>query len=141
VAPNPDFVLHLGNARAAILSHDYARMYKGRFIVRFEDTDPRLKKAQLEYYDIIREDLRWLDCGWDEEAIQSDRIPNYYAVGKALVSKGHAYVCQCETERWRALVDAQTPCPDRELSVETQNSRWERMLDGSYKEGEAVFRV
>jgi hypothetical protein len=44
IAPNPDFVLHLGNARAAVLSHDYARMYKGKFIVRFEDTDPRLKK-------------------------------------------------------------------------------------------------
>ena len=45
MAPNPDFVLHLGNARAAILSHDYARMYNGQFVVRFEDTDPRLKKA------------------------------------------------------------------------------------------------
>ena len=141
VAPNPDFVLHIGNARAAVLSHDYAKMYKGRFILRFEDTDPRLKKAQLEYYDIIREDLRWLGCGWDEEAIQSDRIQNYYAVGKTLLSKGYAYVCQCETERWRALVAAQTPCPDRELGVEPQVSRWERMLDGGYKEGEAVFRV
>ena len=36
IAPNPDFVLHIGNARAAVLSHDYARMYKGKFIVRFE---------------------------------------------------------------------------------------------------------
>lgn len=53
LAPNPDFVLHLGNARAAVLSHDYAKMYKGKFIVRFEDTDPRLKKAQLGYYEKI----------------------------------------------------------------------------------------
>ena len=141
VAPNPDFVLHIGNARPAILSHDYAVMYKGSFIVRFEDTDPRLKKAQLEYYDIIREDLRWLDCGWDEEVIQSDRIPNYYAVGKALLSQGHAYVCQCQPEHWRALVAARTPCPDRELSAEKQVMRWEKMLDGGFKEGEAVYRV
>ena len=141
VAPNPDFVLQLGNARAAILSHDYAAMYKGRFIVRFEDTDPRLKKAQLAYYDIIREDLRWLGCGWDEEAIQSDRITNYYAVGKTLLSNGHAYICQCQPEHWRALVSARTPCPDREISVEKQIARWEKMLDGSFKEGEAVFRV
>ena len=141
VAPNPDFVLHIGNARPAILSHDYAVMYKGSFIVRFEDTDPRLKKAQLEYYDIIREDLRWLDCGWDEEVIQSDRIQNYYAVGKALLSQGHAYVCQCQPEHWRALVAARTPCPDRELSAEKQVMRWEKMLDGGFKEGEAVYRV
>ena len=141
VAPNPDFVLHIGNARAAILSHDYAAMYKGRFIVRFEDTDPRLKKAQLEYYDIIREDLRWLDCAWDEEAIQSDRLPNYYAVGKALLTEGHAYICQCQPEHWRSLVAARTPCPDRELGVEKQIARWEKMLDGGYAEGEAVYRV
>ena len=141
VAPNPDFVLHIGNARAVVLSHDYAAMYKGRFIVRFEDTDPRLKKAQLVYYDIIREDLKWLDCAWDEEVIQSDRILNYYAIGKTLLSQGHAYICQCQTEDWRARVAAKAACPDRELSVEKQMARWEKMLDGGFKEGEAVYRV
>src|SRR5690242_4955047 len=50
-APNPDFVLHLGSIRAIMLSHDYARMYKGQFLLRFDDTDPRLKKSALEYYD------------------------------------------------------------------------------------------
>ncbi len=141
IAPNPDFVLHLGNARAAILSHDYARKYKGKFIVRFEDTDPRLKKAQLQYYEIIREDLRWLGCEWDEEYIQSDRITNYYEIGQALLSKEAAYICECKPERFRELVNTNTPCPDRELHVETQIMRWEKMLDGGYREGEAVFRV
>ncbi len=37
-APNPDFVLHLGSIGAIILSHDYARMYNGRFLLRFDDT-------------------------------------------------------------------------------------------------------
>jgi len=74
-APNPDFVLHLGSIRAIILSHDYARMYKGRFLLRFDDTDPRLKKSALEYYDLIREDVPWLECQWDAEYIASDRIP------------------------------------------------------------------
>lgn len=141
LAPNPDFVLHIGNARAAILSHDYARMYKGKFIVRFEDTDPRLKKAQLRYYDIIREDLKWLGCGWDEEYIQSDRLPIYYETAQALLKKAAAYVCECEPERFRELVNHNSPCPDREQSVETQTKRWEKMLDGGYKAGEAVLRV
>jgi glutamyl-tRNA synthetase len=30
-APNPDCVLHLGSARAIILSHEYSRLYNGRF--------------------------------------------------------------------------------------------------------------
>jgi len=44
-SPNPDCVLHLGSARAIILSHEYAQMYKGKFILRFEDTDPKVKKS------------------------------------------------------------------------------------------------
>ncbi|MFN3268706.1 MAG: glutamate--tRNA ligase family protein, partial [Zestosphaera sp.] len=42
-APNPDFYIHLGNARPAILSYEYAKMYGGVMILRFEDTDPRIK--------------------------------------------------------------------------------------------------
>lgn len=141
LAPNPDFVLHLGNARAAILSHDYARMYKGKFIVRFEDTDPRLKKAQLGYYEKIREDLRWLRCEWDEEYIQSDRLPTYYEVVDDLVKSGTGYVCECNPEQFRNLVNKNRPCPDRNLNVDSQEKRWQRMLAGDYKEGEAVLRI
>jgi len=141
IAPNPDFVLHIGNARAAILSHDYARMYKGKFIVRFEDTDPRLKKAQLRYYDMIREDLRWLGCEWDDEFIQSDRISYYYEVGSSLVAKAAAYICECDPEQFRKFISARKACPDRDLAPQENSKRWERMLDGGYDEGSAVFRV
>jgi len=141
LAPNPDFVLHIGNARAAILSHDYARKYKGKFIVRFEDTDPRLKKAQLGYYEKIREDLRWLGCEWDEEYIQSDRLPIYYEVAGALVKSAAAYVCECEPEEFRTLANGNRACPDRDLNVELQEKRWERMRSGNYEEGGAVLRI
>jgi len=141
IAPNPDFVLHIGNARAAILSHDYARMYKGKFLVRFEDTDPRLKKAQLQYYDLIREDLRWLKCDWDGELIQSDRIPLYYDVAAELIQRGSAYICECSQESFREQANSGSACPDRELNPETQERRWREMLDGGYGEGQAVFRV
>src|SRR5207247_3486519 len=87
-APNPDFVLHLGSIRAIILSHDYARMYKGRFLLRFDDTDPRLKKSALEYYDLIREDVRWLECQWDAECTASDRIPVYYEHAERVLKSG-----------------------------------------------------
>lgn len=141
IAPNPDFVLHIGNARAAILCHDYARMYKGKFIVRFEDTDPRLKKPQIEYYDLIREDLRWLGCEWDAECIQSDRLELYYEVGRALLVKGAAYVCQCQPEQFRSLVNRSLPCRDRNLPNSEHIERWNKMLEGGYGEGEAVVRV
>ena len=59
-APNPDFYIHLGNARPALLSYEYAREYRGRFVLRFEDTDPRTKRPMPEAYRAIKEDLKWL---------------------------------------------------------------------------------
>lgn len=140
-APNPDFVLHFGQARAIYLSHDYARMYKGKFILRFEDTDPRTKKPRLEFYDAIREDIRWLGCRWDEEYIQSLRLETYYEVAGKLVESGGAYVCTCSRREFRGYISASKPCPCRGLTVEEHRERLERMLEGVYGEGEAVLRV
>ena len=97
-SPNPDCVLHLGSARAILLSHEYARMYNGKFILRFEDTDPKIKKPSLKFYDSIRQDLKWLGCKVDEEYIQSDRLPIYYQYTEKLVGDGNAYVCECPAE-------------------------------------------
>ena len=140
-SPNPDSVLHLGNARAVILSHDYARKYSGVFILRFEDTDPRLKKASLQYYGLIRDDLKWLECTWDEEYFQSDRLEIYYKYAEELIRKGGAYVCECAPESFRQLVEAGRACLCRSLSPNENLARWERMLEGKYQEGEAVLRV
>ncbi|MEM3699383.1 MAG: glutamate--tRNA ligase [Candidatus Bathyarchaeia archaeon] len=140
-SPNPDCVLHLGSARAIILCHEYAHMYKGKFILRFEDTDPKLKKPVLEFYDRIREDLAWLGCKPDEEYIQSDRIPIYYEFAERLLREGNAYVCTCPPEQFRKKTLANQPCRCRNLPPEEQFERWQHMLKGDYKEGEAVFRI
>ena len=140
-SPNPDCVLHLGSARAIILSHEYARMYRGKFILRFEDTDPKLKRPVLEFYNRIREDLAWLECKPDEEHVQSDRIPIYYEYAEKLIRDGNAYVCTCQPQAFREKVLAQKPCPCRNLPPEEHLERWSRMLEGIYKEGEAVVRV
>ncbi len=140
-SPNPDCVLHLGSARAIVLSHEYARMYNGKFILRFEDTDPKTKKPQLQFYDAIRADLKWLGCKWDEEYIQSDRLPIYYDWTEKLISVGGAYVCECTPEEFRKKTLAKEACPCRNLSVAEQLERWHKMLAGGYQEGQAVVRV
>jgi glutamyl-tRNA synthetase len=140
-SPNPDCVLHLGSARAIILCYEYARMYKGKFILRFEDTDPKLKRPVLEFYDRIREDLAWLGCKPDEEYIQSDRIPVYYEYAERLLKEGNAYVCTCQPEQFRKRILARKPCKCRNMPPTEHLARWQRMLRGEYKEGEAVCRV
>jgi glutamyl-tRNA synthetase len=140
-SPNPDCVLHLGNARAIILCHEYANLYKGKFILRFEDTDPKLKRPVLEFYDRIREDLAWLECKPDEEYIQSDRIPIYYEYAERLLKDGNAYVCTCQPEQFREKILASKPCKCRDLPPGEHLARWQCMLEGKYKEGDAVVRV
>ncbi|RLI45838.1 glutamate--tRNA ligase [Candidatus Bathyarchaeota archaeon] len=140
-SPNPDCALHLGSTRAIILCYEYAKMYDGLFYLRFEDTDPRLKKSALPFYDLIREDLVWLGCKWDKEFIQSDRIPIYYEHAKRLLKKGHAYVCTCSRQEFREKVTAKQSCHCRDLTPEKQLVRWRHMLNGTYGEGEAVMRI
>jgi len=140
-SPNPDCVLHLGSARAIILSHEYARIYNGRFILRFEDTDPKVKRPSLVFYDKIREDLTWLGCKVDEEYIQSDRLPVYYEYAEKLLKEGNAYICTCIPDEFRKKTLNNKPCPCRSLPPAEHLERWTRMLNGSYAEGEAVMRV
>jgi glutamyl-tRNA synthetase len=113
----------------------------GKFILRFEDTDPKVKKPVLEFYARIREDLEWLGCKIDEEYIQSDRVPVYYEYTERLLREGNAYVCTCQPEQFRKKALARKPCSCRNLPAEAHLERWQRMLNGGYAEGEAVVRV
>ena len=140
-SPNPDCVLHLGSARAILLSHEYARIYNGKFILRFEDTDPKIKRPSLKFYDSIRQDLKWLGCTVDEEYIQSDRLPIYYEYTEKLIGDGNAYVCECVPEVFRKMIFEKQACPCRDLPASENLERWHRMLDGGYTEGQAVVRV
>jgi len=140
-APNPDGPLHLGNARPIILCKEYARMYNGHFILRYEDTSPEIKAPILEAYGWIIEDLEWLDAKPDEVYIQSDRLGIYYNYAEDLLLNGSAYVCTCKPEKFKEIYLAKKPCPCRHLVPGAQLERWRKMLDGSYKRGEAVMRI
>lgn len=139
-APNPDGALHLGNARPAVLCDEYAKKYKGKFILRFDDTDPKVKTPEKRFYKMIRDDLKWLKIRVHKEAIASKRLNIYYQYAEKLVRGGNAYVCECG-DAWKAFRDKSSACPCRSLSAKEQLKRWQKMLKHRYKEGQAVLRI
>lgn len=140
-APNPNGAPTLGSVRGIIINSEYAKRYGGKFILRFDDTDPKMKKPMIEAYDWYIEDCEWLDAKPDEIVIASERIDLYYEYAKELIGIGGAYVCFCSAEEFKRHKDAGVPCPHREMGVEESVHAWEDMLDGVYDEKEAVLRV
>jgi glutamyl-tRNA synthetase len=94
-APNPDGALHLGSAEPIIFCDEYAKMYRGHFILRYEDTSSDVKPPIPEMYDEIIKDLNWLGVKIDEKYIQSERLEIYYDYTEKLLEMGNAYVCTC----------------------------------------------
>jgi glutamyl-tRNA synthetase len=97
--PEPNGYLHIGHAKAAIIDCEYARLYSGKFILRFDDTNP--ENALLEFYEAQKEDLRWLGVEWDVEYHTSDHLPTHYKYAEQLIRQGDAYLCKCTPEAIR----------------------------------------
>lgn len=57
-APSPTGLLHVGNARTALVTWLFARKEGGRFVLRLDDTDR--ERSTEEFADAIRRDLAWL---------------------------------------------------------------------------------
>jgi len=140
-APNPDGPLHLGSAEPIIFCDEYAKMYDGKFILRFEDTSPDVKSPILEVYDWIKEDLKWLGVVVHEFYMQSDRLEIYYGYAERLLKKGQAYVCTCKQAVFKELYTQMKACPCRDLAPEVHLDRWKMMLNGPYRKGDAVVRI
>jgi len=125
-APSPTGLLHVGNARPALLNWLFARRHGGRFILRIDDTD--LARSKPEHEDAIRQDLAWLGLDWDETFRQSDRLESYAAAAETLKASGRLYPCFESEEELRAKRELrikrhQPPVYDRAMLKLTAEQR------------------
>ncbi len=90
-APSPTGMLHVGNARTALMTWLFARSQGGHFLLRIDDTDT--ERSKTEYEDAIMESLTWLGLDWDEKANQKDRTALYEKKIAQLKADGWLYPC------------------------------------------------
>ncbi|HEY9398271.1 MAG TPA: glutamate--tRNA ligase [Nitrososphaeraceae archaeon] len=138
--PEPNGYPHIGHAKAVIIDEEYARMYNGKLILRFDDTNPMNEK--LEYYEVIKNDIEWLGVKPDIIKNTSDDILVIHEYGKKLTRNGDAYVCTCEINKIHKLRMQQVECPCR-LNIDNSDSNLERLdkiFDGTYHHNEAIIR-
>jgi len=126
--------------RALMLSYLYAKKYRGKFVLRFEDTDPAPGKIEKAFYGMIREDIRFLGVKWDDEVVESDNMERFYEYAEELVENGFAYVDFTPAERFRELKLKKKEPGHRSATPKENMYAWKDMLGGKYKEGEAVLR-
>lgn len=138
--PEPNGYPHIGHAKAVIIDEEYAKMYNGKLILRFDDTNPMNEK--LEYYEAIKNDLEWLGVKPDIIKNTSDDILVLHDYGKKLTRNGDAYVCTCDSNEIRRLRMQQVECACR-LNIDNLDSNLERLdkiFDGTYHQNEAIIR-
>ena len=135
--PEPNGYPHIGHAKAAIIDEEYARMYGGKLIFRFDDTNP--EKERLEYYAAIKVGLDWLGVKYDHVKNTSDDIELIYKKAEEIIQSGDAYVCTCNKEtiskNRREMLSCK--CSTGDLSQNTK--RWNDMFK-KYKPGDAIVR-
>ncbi len=141
VAPNPSGVMHFGHARPAVLTDEYIKKYGGKFILRFDDTDPKTKIPIAGVEKDFKKDFEWLGIKFDETANASDRLERYYEIIEKLINDKMAYVCECESEEWRKLIWASKACKCRGKKPEVHLEKWRKMLAHEIKEEQAVVRI
>lgn len=143
-APNPNGPLTLGHSRGVIINSHYAEMYDGTMILRYDDTDTKIKRPELKAYDWIREDFTWL-AGKKPDIIleASARMPEYLAHAKQFIADDYMYVCTCTADEFKQLRTDQQECPCRANSTLKNSDLWDQMNDtkGRFNEGDAVVRV
>ncbi|AYV80514.1 MAG: glutamyl-tRNA synthetase [Harvfovirus sp.] len=129
--PEPSGQLHLGHLKALSLNYCIAKQYKGKFIVRFDDTNPSTESSEFEQG--ILEDIKKLGVVIDKLTATSDNFSEIMACAEVLLMSGDAYV---------DLTDVATMGDERDAGLESKfrNSKdslalWQQMKLGDLTNG------
>ena len=142
--PEPNGYLHIGHAKAILLSYGIAQETGGRFHLRFDDTNPETE--DVAYVNSIKETILWLGADFGEHLyFAADYFERMYAFGEFLVTRGLAYVDSSSEEEIReargTVTEPGRPTKYRDRSIEENLDLLRRMRAGEFPDGAHVLRA
>lgn len=126
--PEPSGFLHVGHVKAAMLNFHYAKMYKGKMILRFDDTNPMNEK--IEFVQNIQTDLKTLGITPDEITHTSDYFPQIVDYMKQMLKQGDAYADDGTAEEMKDQRDNGIESKHRQRTPEENLKTFQEMIDG-----------
>lgn len=127
--PEPSGYLHIGHAKAAMLNQYFAKMYNGKMIIRFDDTNPTKERAEFE--ETILQDLELLNIRGDKISHTSDYFDQIYELAIQIIKSGKAYADDTEQAQMREERGQGIASAHRDDSVEDNLRHFEEMKTGS----------
>ena len=138
-APNPNGPLSIGHSRGVVINSEFAKKYSGKVILRFDDTDTKVKPPLDSAYSMIEEEFEWISGMKPDLVIRaSSRMETYLESAKEMISQGICYVCRCSASEFKKLRDSKEACKCRGKKAEDSIQEWKLMLSGDINEGDAV---
>lgn len=136
--PEPSGYLHIGHAKAALLNQYFARHYKGKLIIRFDDTNP--SKEKDEFVENIMQDCETLGLDPDVITYTSDSFSQILEMGTKLIKECKMYIDDTPMEKMREERINRIDSAARANSVETNLKLWDDMIAGNQKGLECAAR-
>ena len=131
--PEPSGYLHIGHVKAIMLNNAMARKYKGKLIVRFDDTNP--SKEKEEFAENILLDLKRLNVKPDKITYTSDSFDLIRQYAVTMIKEGNAYMDDTPGDKMSEERNEGIPSKHRDTDVKTNMKRFEAMCKGT-KEGQ-----
>nr|XP_046260390.1 bifunctional glutamate/proline--tRNA ligase isoform X2 [Scatophagus argus] len=127
--PEASGYLHIGHAKAALLNQHYQLTFKGKLIMRFDDTNPEKEKEDFEK--VILEDVAMLQIHPDQFTYTSDHFPTIMRFGEQLLAEGKAYIDNTPPEQMKQEREQRAESKCRNNTVEQNMKMWSEMKAGT----------
>ncbi|XP_050434057.1 bifunctional glutamate/proline--tRNA ligase-like isoform X27 [Adelges cooleyi] len=127
--PEASGYLHIGHAKAALLNQYYQEQFKGRLIMRFDDTNPAKEKE--DYEKVILEDVKLLEIKPDVFSYTSNYFDKMISLCEQMLKKGMAYVDDTDPETMKQEREKRIESKNRNNSVDKNVKLWNEMLSAT----------